>query len=198
MKFPSLFSAAIASLVIGAYAMPAYAAKPPTAATVLCSDSTATTGNSGYLACQGPIDGNLAPGQVDTATFAGYGTFTFVGKSDDPLAGPFSLNQSGATSGTLSFDTAQKGWFVLGIKGGPDYSLYLFDGGTTGISSLAFDTLGIVTGAGAAGPGLSHFALFRGASVPPTSVVPEPDAYALMLAGLGVVGFVAKRRATKG
>ena len=30
--------------------------------------------------------------------------------------------------------------------------------------------------------------------VPPTSVVPEPQTYALLLAGLGAVGFVAKRR----
>ena len=149
---------------------------------------------------RGPLVGNLAPGQVDSATFAGYGTFSLVGKSDDPSAGPFSLNQVGATAGTLSFDTAQKGWFVLGIKGGPDYSLYLFDGGTTGISSLSFDTLGIVNGSGAAGPGLSHFALFNAPSLsgPTAAPVPEPDAYALMLAGLGVMGLVAKRRATRG
>lgn len=196
MKFKRLFSASVAAVAVGAFALPVYAAKP-VAPVVLCSDSIATTGNSGYLACQGPIDGNLAAGQVNTATFTGYGTFSLIGTSDDALAGPFSTNQSGATSGTLSFDALQKGLFVLGIKGGPDYSLYLFDGGTTGISSLAFDTLGIVTGAGAAGPGLSHFALFRDASVPPTSVVPEPESYALMLAGLGAVGFVAKRRVPK-
>jgi len=195
MKFQSLFSASLTAVAMGVAALPAYAGQ--STAVVLCSDSTATTGNSGYLACQGPIVGNIAPGQVDTATFAGYGTFNFVGKSDDLSAGPFALNQSGATSGTLTFDTAQKGWFVLGIKGGPDYSLYLFNGGTTGISSLAFDTLGIVKGNGSAGPGLSHFALFNAPSMtePTAAPVPEPDAYALMLAGLGVLGFVAKRRA---
>ena len=35
-----------------------------------------------------------------------------------------------------------------------------------------------------------------GGSVTLTSVIPEPESYALMLAGLGVLGFVAHRRST--
>ena len=155
---------------------------------VTCGMSTATVGNTGYQACQGPISGNIAPGQTNTASFASL-TYNLVGKSDDALFGPFSSNPSGSTSGTLSFDTAQKGLFVLGIKGGPDYSLYLFNGGSSGITSLNWDTLGITTGGGKAGPGLSHFALFTS-----TTPIPEPETYALMLAGLGVIGFIARRR----
>jgi hypothetical protein len=172
----------------GAVALAGWAAATTSAsAAVLCSNSVATTGNAGYVACQGPNAGNISPGQVDTATFAGYGTFNLVGKSDDAAAGPFTVDPGNVGSGTLSFDTPQFGYFVLGLKGGPDYSLYLFNGGSTGITSLNFDTLGITTGGGRAGPGLSHAALF-------TNAVPEPDTYALLLAGLAGVGFVARRR----
>lgn len=154
---------------------------------VQCGDSAATVSHAGYLACQGVLGGNIAAGQTDTATFSGFGTFNLVGTSDGAGFGPFTSNPSGSTAGALSFDAAQSGYFVLGIKGGPTYSLYLFNGGLAGISALNFDTLGVAKGNGDAGPGLSHFALF-------TAPVPEPGTYALMLAGLAVVGCVAGRR----
>jgi hypothetical protein len=184
-------SALFAATAALGLATPAMASQPPAPA-VACGDSVATVGNAGYLDCQGPTPGNISPGQVDTASFAGYGTFNLVGASNDPGAGPFQSDPGGQTSGTLTFDNVQKGFFVLGIKGGADYSLYLFDGGSTGISTLNFDTLGIVTGGGNAGPGLSHLALFTQPYVTPS--IPEPETYALMLGGLGLVSWLARRR----
>ena len=156
-------------------------------AAVQCTDSVATTNNAGYISCQGPVSGNIAPGQTHIAAFSGFGTFNLVGKSDDAGFGPFASNPGSGTSGTLSFDTPQTGFFVLGIKGGPTYSLYLFNGGSLGISALNFDTLGVTKGNGGAGPGLSHLALFA-------QPVPEPESYALMFAGLAVVGTIVRRR----
>lgn len=183
----------LAAVAMAAIAAPA-AAKQPPPTPMFCYESAATTGNAGYIDCQGPTPGNIAPGQVNSATFAGYGTFDLVGKTDDPGSGPFASNPAPAKSGTISFDSAQKGYFVLGIKGGDDFSLYLFNGGTTGITSLRWDTDGIYAGnvndASKRGPDLSHLALF-------TQAVPEPETYALMLAGLAALGFVARRRAVE-
>ena len=158
-----------------------------------CGNSFATLSNAGYLDCRGPIGGNVN-GDLSEAAYltSQWGhTWTWQGKSDDAGFGPFVADDDGQTLGTLTFDSAVKGLFVLAIKGGPDYSYYEFDGGMLGITSLQFDTLGITKGNGKPGPGLSHFGLYTANAVTP---VPEPETYALMLAGLGAVVFMARRR----
>lgn len=166
-------------------------AAPRTPPTVSCADSAATVGNAGYVDCAGAFGGNV----MGDASEAGYltsvwgGDWTWLGKSDDAGSGPFAAGYDGVTSGTLVFDAPIQGLFVLAIKGGPTYSYYAFDGGANGVGSLSFDTLGVAKGNGTAGPGLSHFGLYV-QSVP----VPEPQTYALMLAGFGLIGFMLRAR----
>jgi hypothetical protein len=174
------------TIAVAAFSVTAQAAQHGTSS-VSCTDSFATTSNVGYISCQGPAPGNIAANQNTVATFAGFGSFTYAGASDVGT-GTFMGNPSGATSGTLTFASPQTGNFVLGIKGANNYSLYLFDGGSTGISTLDFDTFGIAKGNGMAGPGLSHAVLF-------TSAVPEPETWALMLGGLFAIGMFARRQA---
>ena len=174
------------SLLAACIAAPAFAGVGPSQ--VLCDNSFATTlGNAGYISCQGPMGGNIAENQNNVATFAGYGSFDFAGASNDG-SGVFTANINGVTSGQFTLSTPQTGLFVFGLKGGNTYSLYLFDGGVAGISTLNFDTFGITTGGGNAGPGLSHAALF-------TTAVPEPETWALMIGGLCAVGAFVRRQA---
>ncbi|MDP3085089.1 MAG: PEP-CTERM sorting domain-containing protein [Rubrivivax sp.] len=181
------------SLASALLAAAAALAAPAQAATggpslVSCASSFDTISNPGYISCQGIETGNIAAGQVNSASFAGFGSFSLVGTSNDG-SGVFSANPASTTWGTLHLTSAQTGHFVIGIKGGPTYSLYLFDGGVSGIGALDFDTFGITDGGGLAGPNFSHAALFT-----PTLAVPEPGALALMLAGVAAVGSVVRRR----
>ena len=93
-------------------------------------------------------------------------------------------------SGTLTFDSAIDGAFVLSLKAGNAFSLYYFDGSGPAISAINYNTLGVQVNVNGIGAGLSHASLYTAAVTP----VPEPETYALMLAGLGAMGFVARRR----
>jgi PEP-CTERM motif len=180
---PALICAALATTVLSA---PGYAA---VSAPVSCDQSFAMVLNAGYIACQGPLRGNIAPGQVNSVSFDGYGTFDLVGSTGDG-SGTFSADPGNVASGVLGLGSSATGLFVIGLKGGRTYSLYLFDAsqaGPAGIGALDFDTYGIIKGSGGAGPGLSHAALFAQA-------VPEPGTWALMGAGLALVAGLAKRR----
>jgi hypothetical protein len=149
--------------------------------------------NPDYTACGGSFAGNDKNQQDDVNAYI-LGTFglttTYQGASDEAGSGPFTSSPGSAT-GTLTFDTAIDGPFVLSLKAGDQFSLFYYDGSGPAISSIDYSTLGVNQNAQDAGLGLSHASLYSGDVVPG---IPEPQTYALMLAGLGFVGFMARRR----
>ena len=182
--------AAVATLAISA--MSAHAALTLTG--LSCSNSIL---NPAYTACSGAFDGNnlgnaarLADVQAAVNSLSGSTALTFAGSSTDASNGPFTSSPTG-NAGTLTFDSAIDGAFVLALKAGDAFSLFYYDGSGAPISSIDFTTLGVSVNVRGIGNGLSHATLYEGAPVPS---IPEPETYALMLAGLGAMGFVARRR----
>ena len=117
------------------------------------------------------------------------GPFSYEGKSDDAGNGPFTSDPDVATNGTLTFDQAISGWFVIGLKAGNNHSYYLFHA-LSPITSLTFDsTAGVAVNRNGIPQDLSHANLY---AVAPA--IPEPETYALMMAGLAAVGFLSRRR----
>jgi len=119
----------------------------------------------------GNNEGNSTPGADDTLSFINstWG-FSFTAPTNVNLGGTFA------------------GEFVLALKAGAKkgesgFALYKIDGGA-GISSLTFSTAAL------GDKGLSHATVYGS----PLAAVPEPETYAMLLAGLGVMGFLARRR----
>ncbi len=197
---------AIAStlLLAGFVCAPAFAGN---AALPKCGATATTDIQPGYVSCLGAFDGNMdgkkvLPGIFDmmakSAANGGFGFSTntyFSSEGFKAAANPFAQDEGSKDDGIINFDKALTGSFVLGLKQGPGYSLYLFDGSKVagGISSIAYDTLGVKTEKGGNGLDLSHAGFFG----TPVSAVPEADTYAMLLAGLGMIGFVARRRKAK-
>jgi hypothetical protein len=145
--------------------------------------------------CSGAWLGNTTEQEADVLAqiFADWGVvLDLAGKSDDANFGPFTSNPE-ATSGTLTFDAAISGPFVIALKAGSEFSLYYFDSGNTGVDYLTFVTNGAAANPQGRPQALSHADLYTVDGVPPT-VIPEPETYAMLLAGLGLMGFMARRR----
>jgi hypothetical protein len=113
------------------------------------------------------------------------------GKTSQAATTDFDITYSGSDpkSGGWSFDSSVvNGPFALSLKSARSFSVYFFEGlddfdGT-------WDTLGLQTPNGKAGPGLSHASLFyvERTVEPPVETVPEPAAMAGLLAvGAGIV-----------
>ncbi|CAG1017829.1 hypothetical protein BURC_02526 [Burkholderiaceae bacterium] len=185
LKF-SLKSVAIAALALAGAS--ASAALTPTSPACNTADVDPNS-----FACLGSFDGNDKNQQVDVlAAISGWGSFSYIGSSDTVLTfGPFASNPE-VTEGTLTFDSAIDGPFVLALKAGNQFSLYFYDGSGDAISSIDFSTEGTNLNNQGIPNALSHASLYAGSPIVPG--IPEPETYALMLAGLGIVGFMARRR----
>lgn len=185
----------IALLALAGFALPAQAL---TLQSPTCSASTVTDQQAGYVSCLGSFVGNMdnqlsGSAGIYAAIASGFNLTAnsyFSSDNFSAAGNPFAQNEGSRDDGLINFDSAQTGSFVLGLKQGNGFSLYLFNVANIsgGISSIAYDTNGVKNNGGI---GLSHAGYFGLNSV---SAVPEPESYALLLAGLAVVGFVANRR----
>lgn len=178
-KLTSLALAAFATTAAPAYAA-LISAAPPT-----CANSDVSPNS---FACSGSWLGNDANQQTDVLAELNNllaDTWTFGGKSDNANNGPFTGNPQTPT-GTLTFDTPISGNFAIALKGSNSFSLYVWQG-VNKVASVDFSMIGTATNPQGRPQDLSHASLYVG-------TVPEPGTYALMFAGLGAVGWIARRR----
>ena len=146
-----------------------------------CSSADFNDSNVTYMDCKGFLDNNL----INMAsTLAASNALGVIGLTSDgaaiSLATPTSLG-----SETLHFTDQLNGTVYIGIHigGGKDYR----EGTAFYKLSLANPTNDITTTL----PGLSNGGLYS------TTPVPEPATYGMMMAGLGLLGVVARRRQKK-
>jgi hypothetical protein len=176
-------AAAVVALVAAATAQAAAPTGPACTASLVTDDLSV---NPSYVACTGSFGGNLGEGTIRI----GGNDYAFVGKSsnDNTGNGPFQAFGNDFKAGTLSFDQPWTGDFVVGLKAGNFHSLYRFSSSSP-VTSITFDTLGVAVNSNGIGLGLSHAVLYGG--VP---AVPEPETYALLLAGIAVLAAKVHRR----
>lgn len=210
----ALFTVTLLSLSLSAQAAPAAPATPGycnlNAATEGISTLNMTFNTIAATDCYGVAGGNINSGDAAAVNALAWGTgWTYLDATDAGsvtfMGINFTVTETGVSSGawtltgtdtnggaSLNFPTSLD--FAVGLKGGTEYALWSFDnaavdGSDSGTFSIVF------TNNGGNVPALSHLIVFgREASGGIANSVPEPETYAMLLAGLGLVGFAARRK----
>ena len=155
------------------------------AATVLAAASASAfavgPGNLGTIDNMPIIIGNIVP----MGLFQDIYSFTIVDGGD--LAGSVSATNFGSYNILgLTVTLLDSSFNQVGFDSTP--ASFTFSGLSAG--NYALNVLGFATG--------TSGGLYGGSFVAETTPIPEPETYALMLAGLGIIGFVAARRKSQG
>lgn len=198
MRLKNLVAAGLAGILMSGGA----SALTLTTGATTCDVSNFTIGGSDSLNCEGAYDGNDSNQNLDGVF--GLNDWTQIVKVDDPATGgtgngvTLTVGNPGGTSGTWSVDTWGGFTTVMAVlKGGPTFSAYELD--TTLGTFGSWDTSGILKGNDTPGPGLSHLTLYWTGTPPdPTGgtigAVPLPAAMWLLLAGIGGLAAIGRRR----
>lgn len=193
MKFsslvPSVLAAAGVAVASSAFA-PAQAALLNGAGTCELSQFTTSTDCGGYF------DGNDTASDIDAIFGGSWMEVVKVeegeGDSDTGMGVTLNVDSIQDTSGSwsatgLNYDLYK---YVAVLKGGPTFSAYKIATGTT---SGTWNTDGIVTGGGQAGPGLSHMTFYKMDATP----VPEPLTILGSATALGIGGLLKREQSKK-
>lgn len=174
-----------------------------TSAGLGCNNGSAITAfNVDAVACSGAWDGNNMNQQAsvlgrlttDFGAWTGPGaTWAYVGSSGNTANSVFQ-SAVGSATGTITFTHSVTGLFALAIKASNQFSLYLFDGGSTGITSIDFTTIGASVNGRGIPQALSHVSLYSADVTVDVTPTPEPSTYLLVLTGIGALGLVRRRR----
>ncbi|KQV59447.1 MULTISPECIES: PEP-CTERM sorting domain-containing protein [unclassified Duganella] len=121
--------------------------------------------------------------------FSLYSTLDFSFDAGDGRTGTWSITNTSATQG-VSLD------LVLSLKAANGAAAFLFDNQSIDAGQTLSGTWNIewFTGNNQSNPGISNLTIFGREMDGITTPVPEPGEYGMLLAGLGLIGFVARRR----